>query len=197
MTFSRSALLFILLLLAGKNIPACDCPDAKPLGKEFIRQNYPVVFYGKVLSMGDHDGKFFVKFKVIEPYIGKLTEELEIVDPNSDCSPGFGEGQEWLIYARYVEYGKPGTNICTPSRKFFSNEKDDFNVAVRKTTFSDDRELLRREFGVQPFFVKDAEQELLSKRELIKPKGYGMVWMVLIGTFVLALFYYLFNKFFK
>jgi hypothetical protein len=186
-----------LILFFTPAVRGCDCPDAKPITKEYIEQNYQVVFYGKVISMGDHDGKFYVKFEVMTPYIGKLPHQVEITDPNSDCSLGFGEGQEWLIYAKYWQFGKAGTDMCTPSRKFFVNDKDDFNRTVRGTTLMEDREFLEKNFGVQPFLVKSREEELLSQRELEKPKGYGMVWLVLTGTACLALFYYLFNKFFK
>jgi hypothetical protein len=176
---------------------SCNCPDAKPVTKELVSERYPVVFYGKVLSFRDHEGKFQVRFQVIEPYVGKLPKEIEITDPNSDCSLGFGEGQTWIIYARYWKFGMAGTDMCSPSRKQFEKETDDYNISLRGTRFSEEREFLKKNFGVQPFLSKTKEEELLSQRELIKPKGYGMVWLVLAGTLCLGLFYFLFNKLFK
>jgi hypothetical protein len=189
-------ILSFTLLLPAFTFP-CDCPDPKPLTKENIEKTYQVVFYGKVIGLSNHDGNFYVKFSVIEPYVGKLPKEIEITDPNSDCSLGFGEGQEWLIYARYWKYGKAGTDMCSPSRKYFEKDADDFNISIRGTKLSQDREFLKKNFGVQAFFTRSQEEELLSQRELIKPKGYGMVWLILIGTFCLAIFYTLFNRFFK
>lgn len=188
---------FFLFIFSTTKILACNCPDIKPLDKEIIQKKFPVIFYGRVAGFSHRDGKLFVKFKVIEPYAGKLREETEIIDPDSDCSPGFAPGQEWLVYASYLEYGKAGTDICTPSRKYFEKETDDFNKTMRGTTFEQDKIFLRTNFGIQPFYKSNKEEESLSQRELLKPKGFGMVWMIIIGTLVLAVFYYLFNKFFK
>ena len=187
---------FFFLLIAQFSF-ACDCPNIRPLEKDLITKKYQVVFYGKVTGLGNHDGKFFIKFSVMEPYIGKLPHEIEIIDPNSDCSLGFGEGQEWLIYASYKEFGKAGTDLCTPSRKHFEKESDDYNIVLRKTKLEEDREFLKTNFGVQKFFERSKEEEALSQRELLKPKGFGMVWMVIIGTICLVIFYFLFNKLFK
>ena len=193
----RPFLFSLALINLSLRVIACDCPDFKPLEKERIQRIYPVIFYGKVIALGNKDGAFVVKFKVITPFAGKLSAEMEIIDPNSDCSPGFGEGQEWLIYARYKAYGKAGTDLCTPSRMKFTNEKDDYNIVTRKTTFASDIEFLKINFGIQPFFIKNNDDEILKNRELVKPGGYGMAWMILIGTLCLVIFYTLFNRFFK
>lgn len=193
---SRIFLLLLLLISVPKNSFTCDCLTAKPLEKEYISKTFPVVFFGKVTGFTMHEGVKFIKFEVDEPYIGKLQQSIELRDDQSDCAPSFDIGQEWLVYAFYFEYGKAETDICTPSRRKFTNEKDDYNKVTRNSSFDQDKEFMRKNFGVQPFLIKNPDEEALKNRELEKPGGYGMVWMILIGTFVLALFYYLFNKLF-
>jgi hypothetical protein len=188
--------LFFFLVLFPKDSFTCDCLPAKPLDKGDISRTYPVVFFGKVLGTVIHNDKKFIQFQVNEPYIGKLQHNIEILDDESDCAPSFDAGQEWLVYATYWEYGKAGTSICTPTRRKFANEKDDYNKITRNSSFEEDKGFLAKNFGIQPFLIKNPDEEALKNRELEKPGGYGMVWMILIGTFVLALFYYLFNKLF-
>ena len=176
---------------------ACDCATQKAFTKENIQSTYKIVFLGKVTSLTNHDGKSFIRFDVIEPFIGKIQKETELLDPNSDCAISFAVGEEWLVYANFHQFGVAETNICTRSRKHFTNDSLDYFKTTFGSSFQQDKEFLEKNLGVQPFLVKDKDEELLSHRELLKPKGYEMVWMVIIGTLCLTIFSFVFKKYFK
>ena len=189
----------VLFFIFFSNIQgySCDCAPQKTFNKENIESTYKVAFLGKVTALTNHDGRPFIRFEVMEPYIGKIQKETEILDPNSDCSISFTVGEEWLVYGNYHEFGIAETNICTRSRKHFTSDSTDYFKATFGTTFDSDKEFLRKTFGVQPFLIKNKDEELLSHRELIKPKGFEMVWMILIGTVFLTIFSFVFKKYFK
>ena len=188
--------LFFLFLISSFSF-ACDCATQKTFNKENIVSTYKIAFLGKVKALTNHDGRPFIRFEVIEPFIGKIQKETELLDPNSDCSIGFAVGEEWLVYGNYHEFGIAETNICTRSRKHFANDSLDYFKTTFHSSYAEDKEYLEKNFGVQPYLEKNKEEELLSHRELIKPKGFEMVWMILIGTVFLTIFSFVFKKYFK
>lgn len=101
------------------------CPPGPPCEEVW---KAPVIFAGRVTALlvepggglqSDDREQFLVrvKFAVTENFRGTDTAEIELLLPDSTCTPNFQAGQSWLVYA--VNRGaQPGWTVaeCTRTR---------------------------------------------------------------------------------
>ena len=100
---------FVLVFGIGMLVPAvaCKCGEHPVLDKQQC-DLYNVIFKGKVDSIsGCRDGYATAYFRIQELYKGKSLEQVSVrFDCESDCQLSVGNGEEWLVYARYFQYNK-------------------------------------------------------------------------------------------
>ncbi|MEW6469576.1 MAG: hypothetical protein AB1458_11660 [Bacteroidota bacterium] len=183
-------LLFLALILFASNTFACDCSPAGTISKEQTGE-YHIIFTGKVDSVH----KSTVLFSIHELYKGKSGKNAWLsFDDSSDCRMSFAKGEEWIIYARYTRFGEPGVEFCSRSRKKPAEGEQDLYVVSNRSTFAEEADYLEKNLGLQAF-GKEREQDPFPERELLKPKGYTILWLFLGSLPILVLFYILLKKF--
>lgn len=188
-------LLLIFLLFAGwESARACDCPPETPT--ESAMRSYDFIFSGKVIAISGCDKIAHVTFSVDELYKGKsfASASLEF-DCTSDCQMNFAPGEEWIIYADYVSYGKAKVEFCSLSRKKNAVNAEDFYQVSHGMDYNSEKNLLLKTFGKQTLNIVD--QQATQHHELIHPKGMQIIWYLAAGLAGLGLFYFLGKKFLK
>lgn len=173
---------------------ACDCKTI-PLTKESI-ESVELIFLGKVVALSGCDKTAKVSFSVDELYRGKCFANVEIeFDCTSDCQMSFNPGQTWIIYATYKKYGEAEVNFCSYSRQLFANEKSDYNTVIHGLTFSDEKNWLHKNLGLQVLNVK--EDAMNQHHENERPDGYKFLWYLGAGFFGLIFIYFISKKLLK
>ncbi|MBL7892575.1 MAG: hypothetical protein JNL63_08090 [Bacteroidia bacterium] len=188
---------FVTVFFSALHAYSCDCPPVTKLSTESIKQ-FDAIFKGRVDSVAIDEDRDNVWFTLKDVFKGNLSETTAVYYNNAtSCGMKMNAGEEWLIYAEYVSFGKLEVNVCSRSRKYFPDEANDYYVATNGIRYIDELDFLKTNFGTKPFAEKDPAKAIQIQRELIHPSQKQMVyWLIasLIGFFVI---YYLFKRFVK
>lgn len=187
------SLLFIVLLLLFKNVFSCSCPELGVLSKK-ESEKYDVIFEGSVDSIRPCIGNSVAVISVTSLFKGQLADVLQKIyfDCSSSCMMNFQVGDKWLIYGKYKKYGQLFVELCGHSRPFIA--KNDFNDALHRSTYEMQRQTLTSIYGFRVLSENSNKQDDI-KRDLIKPKGYASMLMILVSAIAMLLIYYLLKRF--
>lgn len=187
--------LFIAIILLNCSVVySCDCPPLQTLNKEYCESS-DLIFIGIIDSVSVCNEKAVAYFNVEELYKGKSFARCEInFDCSTSCQMSMSKGDRWIIYAYYAKYAVPEISFCGRSRKQFENSKDDYYETTHQLSFIKEKETLTALLGVQPLL--QCEETSGVQRELIKPKGFTVLWLLLFSVAGLTIMLYL-GKAFK
>ena len=119
----------LILLLTGLAYP-CSC-SYPPFEEQFAKAT--VVFAGRVIKLEPGgQNRLLAKFKILKPYKGITTKEIEIRTLQSAraCGYPFELQAEYLIYAMGKEQLE--TSLCTRSR-ILRLAKEDLDLLDRRS----------------------------------------------------------------
>lgn len=127
-------------VLNTSDIFACSC--SLPIGNKSTKQqveesykNSTAVFIGEVVEAIKKPNTYFfqVKLKVDNSWKNDLQGEIILITGQSsgDCGFPFQIGEKYLVYA-YGAKDRLGTNICTRTSVFESNEDVAFLNKIKK-----------------------------------------------------------------
>lgn len=173
---------------------ACQCPLSSLNLQECNK--YDLIFKGKIVSLKTCDERpGEALFELEELYKGNATQKFTILfECNNECALKLNVGEEWIIYTNHKQLNNAQLNWCSRSRKFFSNDKEDFYAVNYGNDYTQELKFLRDNFGLHHFLP---ETKNATTERNIKPSLYQSILMVVISISFILLFYWLFNRFFK
>ena len=192
----KKNILFLFFLISKITI-ACECPPLKPVSEE-ICKNYDVIFSGKVDSVSacSTQGKSAAYFSVSELYKGSADQYVKVdFDCSSACMMSFSKGEEWIMYTTFQRFDLLVVNLCSHSRKFFTDASQDYYQLNAQRTFEAEKQFLKITLGIHSFTQKNElsqQEEIKSRNE--QPSGVNKLWLLLISFTVMAIVYFVSRK---
>ncbi len=187
--------LFFLFSVFSVYLFSCECPALEPISKEGCK-SYNVIFYGKVDSVGscNEKGISTAYFTIKELYKGAVSQNIKVnFDCASECMMSFTKGEEWIIYGSYEKFDLLTVKLYEHSRKYFTDEKDDFYFITSKRKFEEEKVFLRTELGIQSFIVQNDlnEQQKIFKPHNDQPSDTTKFWLLFtsLSTMILILYF--------
>ena len=191
---AAAAVLSGFSLPAQHHVTACECPGST-LSKETLGQ-YEIIFRGKVETVaacGSRPGE--AVFAVDELYKGEIPARFTVVfDCDGPCAEGFGEGEEWIIYSRFLQVKNARMDWCSRSRKYFRNENEDHYAVNYGVEYFDEVEYLRNTLGLHRTLSDRPSQ---STPRNIRPDVTQSAVILCASLAGIVLFYWLFRRLFK
>ncbi|HEU4719032.1 MAG TPA: hypothetical protein VFU15_14410 [Bacteroidia bacterium] len=173
---------------------ACNCPTVA-LTKENLAA-YDFIFTGKVVAVSGCSDDASVSFEIEKLYRGKSYREAQLkFDCTSDCGMTFSPGEEWIIYAKYVGYGKAEVKFCSFSRKYVADDKNDFVTPLHGMSYAMENEWLEKTLGVQELNVRNPEDDM--HHENIHPSQQQALLYFGLGLAGLLVLLFLTKKFLR
>src|ERR1041385_573339 len=176
---------------------SCECPPLTELNADALNK-YNAVFYGKVDSVSAcaATGLATAYFSITELYKGDLPANVKVdFDCSTECMMSFTNGEQWLVYANSQHYGSLRAEICSHSRKFFSDPQQDIYLMSTKRSFEDEKALLVKLLGIHVPASTDGKinsQELQHKNE--QPDAMSKLWLLGISFLVMVIIYFVSRK---
>ena len=187
-------LIAICLLLTIKGL-ACQCPVS--ILNEAELAKYDIICKGKISHIELKKDKSSFSFDVQELYKGTITEKFTMLFNDLDpCKLNLREGDEWVIYTRFKQINNAELDMCSRSRMFFKNAKEDYFAINNGTSYDDEVIYLRKYLGLHRCLKNNYDQEDVSKRNII-PSSTQFVVVLLFSIAGLVFFYWLVQKFLK
>jgi hypothetical protein len=180
---------FCAQLVAAQN---CNC---LPLGPFSVKDTgaYAVIFQADINSVEVIDGVGKASITVSELYKGQVDKNIQLQFETSDtCPMPILAGERWLIYGEYFQVKTILIEACGRSRKFYRDLKADFNTLNTGQTFDEEVMSIKSILS-----VKSINETQMSGRELIKPKGYTLLFLVVFSLFGFLLMWFILKKFLK
>lgn len=161
-----------------------------------------MIFTGKVDSVGICAGKTStVWLKVKKIYKGETIRRIPVsFDCVTSCRMQFMIGDEWLIYGEWLKYGHLTVEFCSRTRKHADSVNEDYGIAQSGITYSEEITFLDNTYEVkkeEAQLEKEVIEPKLLERNLIKPKGTEVIWLLVISLGVMLAGWLLFKKFWK
>lgn len=190
----RIKLLTLFALLIGTTGLACTCPLTTLSLEETAK--YELIFKGTVTSVRDCGDRFGeAVFKVDEVYKGNVTEAFSVLFECDDpCAKKFQSGEEWIIYSNHRQLNNAKMDWCSRSRKFFSNDKEDYYMATYGNDYYDEVKFLREKLGLHRLLVP---QNNAADQRNILPDIRQSIIILVSSLLVIIVFYILFRRVFR
>jgi len=183
---------FTFFVLITRISFACDCPPIGKINKEQF-DLYEVIFEGKVDSVS----KNCIWFEIITLNKGSSLQKVKLFfDDSTDCRMSFAKDEVWIIYSNYVKFGELAVNFCSRSRKKPENGSADLFTVSNQNTYDEELTYLKQNLGVKPVKEK-REEDNFPERELIRPKGWTVIWLFLASLVFFIVFYFISKRIFK
>lgn len=190
----RAIISLFFLLAAFSSSYACQCEVIPALSKRAI-EKYDVIFLGKVIAVSGKDDEALARFRIDELYKGEAYTEIEVrYDAESDCGMTFAPGEQWTIYAKWIEYGLPRTDFCMHSRREPLAGQQDYYEEARGS-YTQELQWLRDSLGVKAFIDPEAKKDLGHKNQLPDPTQ--AIVYTLAGLVGLAAIFFFVHRMFK
>jgi hypothetical protein len=185
------ALLFYFCVQLGV-AQNCNCLPLGPFSDKDTSA-YAVIFQADVNSVEVIDGVGKASITVSELYKGQVDRNIQLQFATSDtCPMSILAGERWLIYGEYFQVQSILVEACGRSRKFYRDLKSDFNTLNTGQTF--DEEVISIKSILS---VKNINEPQISGRELIKPKGYTLLFLIIFSLLGFLLMWFIMKKFLK
>lgn len=194
----KKALFFLSFLLSSFTVLACDCAPLQKLSKE-QSDKYNLIFTGRVDSVSACIGdKSTVYFTIHQLFKGESTRNITVnIDCVSSCRVRMQAGENWLIYAAYEKYGDLRVGFCGRSRKYAANINEDESLARTGMSYDEELKFIVNNYGVQQLESKEKEVIQPLERELVKPQGMQIVWLLAGSLAGMLIIWFLLKKFTK
>ncbi len=181
--------LFFIFVSKGQN---CNCIPLGPFTANDTNKA-AVIFQCDINTVEVIDGVGKVTATIHELYKGQVDRQVQLQFTSSDtCSIAIAPGDRWLIYGEYYQVKTILLTACSRSRKFFRDQKADFYAINTGQNFDEEVEALKTILSVKP--ILEAQ---MSGRELIKPKGYTLIFLVAFSCIGFLLIWFILKKFLK
>lgn len=191
--------LLLLFSLFSKIIFAYECPPNKQISIDLFN-NYDVIFLGKIDSVASPSDRTYstVYFLINELYKGTAKEYQEV---NYDCSSSsmmsFSKGEEWLIYANYKKFNLLTVTLCSHSRKYFTNNYQDYYQIEAQRTFDEEKIFLKTTLRTHTFIknnelLQEQGGELLNRNK--QPSGIVKLLLLLISLITVVIIFFITKK---
>ncbi len=186
--------LFLLsyLMVALASSQNCNCI---PLGPFTVADtnNYAVVFQCDVNTVEVIGGIGKATVTIHELYKGQVDRQVQLQFISNDtCSIGIAAGERWLIYGEYYQVKTILLDACSRSRKYYSDKKADFYAISTGQSFDEEVDALKSVLSIK--VIAEAQ---LSGRELIKPKGTSIIFLIAFSLVGFLLILFLLKRFLK
>lgn len=196
--YGLKAILTMVMLLHTAIVKACECPPLTPVSVEQMNA-YDVVFTGRIDSISPcaTNGISIAHFTIDELYKGKTAKQVNVhFDCISSCMMSLAKNEEWIIYAIYQRFDVISVKLCSHSRKYFREGKQDFYRAVSGRTYDQEKEFLRTNLGIRPFVAKEQwnKDQVEFKPHNKQPSSSSKIFLLLISFGVMILIYILTRK---
>jgi hypothetical protein len=170
----------------------CNCLPLGPFSNKDTSA-YAVIFQADINSVEVIDGVGKASITVSELYKGQVDRNVQLQFATSDtCPMNILAGERWLIYGEYFQVKSILVEACGRSRKFFKDLKADFNTLNTGQTF--DEEII----SVKSLLtVKNINEPQMSGRELIKPKGYTLLFLMIFSLVGFLMIWFILKRFLK
>lgn len=189
--------LFLFLLVAAKISLACKCNPVEPISKEVCAQ-YDAILLAHVDSVTPCvNGSSIAFISSEELYKGNVNQQLQVeFDCASSCLMSFEKGEKWLLYANYKRFDLLTVSLCGNSRKFFTDETQDFYALQAQRSFNQEAEFLKKELGIQAYTndntaIENAN-EVAARNE--QPSGLSKLILLGISLLVMIIIFYFTRK---
>jgi hypothetical protein len=175
---------------------ACECAPNLPVSKE-IAKSYTVIFKGRVdsVSLCNNDGLAITYFTINELYKGAVQQNIKIYfDCSSPCMMSFNKNDEWIVYANYMRFNQLTILLCSHSRKFIEDLKQDYYAVSAGRTFEEEVTFLQHTLSTQPF-IKEKEniQDVLQPHNL-QPSGQNKIFLLIVSISAMIIIYFISRK---
>ena len=177
---------------------ACICDPLDKATKEKADQ-YDVIFTGKIDSVGACVGsRSIVYFTIDQLFRGESPKNIRVnIDCVTSCRMRMTAGEVWIVYSNYEQFGDLRATSCGRSRKYSPALSDDEGLARTGTTYGEELKFLQDVYGAQPLQASERETVDELKRELIKPKGMQVIWLLLASLAGMLVIWYVVKKVLK
>jgi len=187
--------ILFLFFLFPELIFACECPPIKPSSEEIFK-NYDAIFMGKVDSVSacSSHGTSTAYFFINELYKGSVQQHLKVTfDCSSDCMMSFSKDEEWIMYATFQRFDLLVVNLCSHSRKLFTDASQDYYQIAAQRTFEEEKQFLKSALGIHSFAQNDiqSQQQTDIKSDNEQPSGINKLWLLLISFATMAIVYFI------
>ena len=183
---------FIFFILIIRISFACDCPPIGKVSKEQF-DLYEVIFEGRVDSVSQNCSWF----EIITLNKGSSLQKVKLFfDDSTDCRMSFAKDEIWIIYSNYVKFSELAVNFCSRSRKKPRNGSADLFTVSNQNTYDEELTYLKQNLGVKPV-KEEREQDGFPERELIRPKGWTVIWLFIASLLFFIVFYFISKRIFR
>jgi hypothetical protein len=179
----------IALFVKSQN---CNCIPLGPFTANDTSAN-AVIFQADINSVEVIDGVGKASVTVYELYKGQVDKNIQLQFASTDTCPfPILAGERWLIYGEYFQVKSILVNACGRSRKYFRDLKADFNTLNTGQTFDEEVYAIAAITG-----IKAIAESQLSGRELIKPKGNTLIFLILFSLIGFLMIWFILKRFLK
>jgi hypothetical protein len=193
----RLLFIFLAFIFPFSFLP-CDCPGFPPMEKKFFEtaNARQLVFKGKVLTVGECNELATANFEVQELYLGKTQKHIKAVfDCSSDCALNFSPGEEWIVYAEYVQVEKIKITFCSRSRKINMSNTQEADMFAYGVSTAEEITFLREKIGLKELTPEEVSRELLHKNKM--PSAWDKVFLLGGSIVAMVIFLIVVKKFIK
>jgi hypothetical protein len=190
----KQLILFGLLFFSVHYLKAQHC-NCTPLGpfSPIDTSAYAVIFQADINTVEIIDGVGKASVTLHELYKGQLDRNVQLQFESTDTCPfPILAGERWLIYGEYFQVKSILVDVCGRSRKYFRDLKADFNTLNTGQTYDEEVMSVLGTLG-----NKSISEAQLSGRELIKPKGYTLIFLIAFSLAGFLLMWFIMKKFLK
>jgi hypothetical protein len=191
-------ILILVFLIGIKFSIACDCPAFPPLTQSLFQKDNlrQLVFKGKVMKVGACDELAQCTFEVQELYFGKTTKYINAVfECSSDCSMNFAAGEEWIIYAEYIQIEKIKISFCSRSRKIDKANSTEVEQIAYGCSTEDELTFLREKIGIKGVAEENVTRTLAHSNE--QPSAWQKVFLLGGSMLFMVIFLIVIKRFLK
>ena len=191
---SIKKILAAILITVSTAAFACKCASLAPISEEACNK-YNVIFTGRVDSVSacNDKGLSIAHFTVDEVYKGSLVRQVKVeFDCSSSCLMSFSSGEVWLMYTNYEKFDLLTASLCSHTRKYFTEDTQDIYALSTQQTFEQEKQLLKKILGVQPFKETFQPSDVTGRNE--QPSGTGKLVLLTISFAAMAVVYFIFRR---
>lgn len=165
-------IILIVFFVGIKLCVACNCLAFPNLTKQLFEKNNlrQLVFKGRVMKVGECNDLAQCVFEVQELFFGKTTKYINAVfECSSDCSMNFSAGEEWIVYAEYIQLEKVKISFCSRSRVINKMNSEEVDMIAYGCSTANELNFLREKIGIKPLQEENITRDLAHSNELPSP----------------------------
>lgn len=199
MSFTRFFFLcFCFFIVASSFSQSCECDESKNAFSGHYISSHGLIFRGKTVSIAEGEDFNKVTFVITQLFKGSCPKEIDLYfDKKGKCQLKFGTGEDWIIYANFIQMQKPFVEYCSRSRKnvIITNKNVEVQYAKTDLTVDAECEKLQQQLGTQNFSTQQKEENNLHTN--IIPGFWERIGLILCSAAGFVMIYLGTNKLLK